>query len=75
MEYRFLGPTGIKVSIISYGTYMFHTQYANPEEGTYDTVKRALELGINYFDTAEAYAAGKAEEDLGKAFKKLKINR
>lgn len=79
MEYRLLGPTGLKVSIVSYGAYMmddhFAKSYSSAEEGTYETVKRALELGINFFDTAEVYAAGQSEVNLGKAFKKLGVKR
>ena len=73
MEYRFLGPTGLKVSIISYGSWMYPPQ--NPEETTYETVKRALELGINFFDTAELYGAGVSETHLGAAFKKIDVKR
>jgi len=54
MEYRFLGPTGIKVSVISFGNWV----NSNTEEAkkmTYDCVKKAWDLGINYFDTAEGY--------------------
>jgi len=75
MEYRLLGPTGLKVSVIGYGAYMVPAHFKNPEEDTYLTVKRALELGINYFDTAEGYASGQSEVDLGKAFKKLNVDR
>jgi len=75
MAYRLLGPTGLKVSVISYGSYFLPTHFANPEEGTYETVKRALEFGINFFDTAEGYVAGQSEIDLGKAFKRLNIKR
>jgi len=79
MEYRNLGPTGLKVSIISYGAYMFQQHFnrtfPNAEEGTYETVKKALELGINFFDTAEVYASGESEINLGKVFKKLGVNR
>jgi len=79
MEYRLLGPTGLKVSIISYGAYTtkdhFEKSFASAEEGTYETVKKALELGINFFDTAETYAASESETNLGKAFKRLGVNR
>lgn len=54
MEYRFLGPTGIKVSVISYGNWV----NSNTEEAkqlTIDCVKKAWDLGINFFDTAEVY--------------------
>jgi len=45
------------------------------EELTHDTVKKALELGVNYFDCAEFYGAGKFETWLGNAFKKLGTKR
>ena len=54
MIYRFLGPTGIKVSAISYGNWL----NSNPKEAqqlTIDCVKTAWDLGINYYDTAEVY--------------------
>ena len=73
MEYRFLGPTGLKVSAISFGSWMYPSP--NAEETTYQTVKRALELGINYFDTAEAYGQGLSETHLGAAFKKIDVKR
>lgn len=41
------------------------------EEINLAIVKKAYESGINYFDTAEIYGAGKAEETLGRAFKTL----
>jgi len=45
------------------------------EELTHDTVKKALELGVNYFDCAEFYGAGKFETYLGNAFRKLGTKR
>jgi len=73
MEYRSLGRTGLKVSRIGFGCYMFPFETA--EKVTHDTVKRALELGINFFDTAEMYASGQSEIDFGKALKKLNVKR
>jgi len=73
MEYRFLGPTGLKVSLISYGSWMF--EHENSQQSTIETVKKALEYGINYFDNAEGYGSGKSETELGVAFKTLKIQR
>lgn len=54
MIYRPLGPTGIKVSVISYGNWL----NSNPKEAqqlTNDCVKVAWDQGINFYDTAEAY--------------------
>lgn len=45
------------------------------EETNIAIIKRAYEAGINFFDTAENYGAGKAEETLGKALKVLNIPR
>ena len=71
MEYRYLGNTGMRVSVISFGN-----MNENANEGLIkDLVQRCLEKGINFFDTAEAYGFGKAEETLGKAFKELKVPR
>lgn len=54
MEYRTLGPTGIKVSVISYGNWVnSNTQQA--KQNTIDCVKLAWDHGINFFDTAEVY--------------------
>jgi len=53
----------------------FSKSFSSPEEGTYQTVKKALELGLNFFDTAEAYGEGESEIDFGKALKKIGVNR
>ena len=71
MEYRYLGNTGIRVSCISYGNM---NENAN-EELIKNLVQKCLEKGINFFDTAEFYGLGKAEETLGKAFKALNVQR
>lgn len=54
MQYRFLGPTGIKVSVISYGNWL-NSDSKDSQELTTQCVKQAWELGINFFDTAESY--------------------
>jgi len=51
MEYRFLGKTGLKVSAIGFGGIPI--QRTGMEEAV-DTIRQALELGINFFDTARA---------------------
>jgi predicted aldo/keto reductase-like oxidoreductase len=65
MPMRNLGRTGLKVSIMGLGG--FHM--ALPEKQDYSTkiVDRALAMGINFFDTADCYMKGRAEERLGKA--------
>ncbi|MBI2358048.1 MAG: aldo/keto reductase [Deltaproteobacteria bacterium] len=72
MQYRFLGRTGLIVSEIGFGcgnnaVLMVHA----PHEQQMQAVRRALELGINYFDTAFAYGSGKSEENLGRILREL----
>ncbi|WP_405460884.1 aldo/keto reductase [Streptomyces sp. NBC_00101] len=69
MRYRTLGRTGIKVSPYCLGTMMFGA-LGNPDHG--DSVRiihKALDAGINFVDTADAYARGESEEIVGKALK------
>ncbi|GLJ48676.1 hypothetical protein SUGI_1026800 [Cryptomeria japonica] len=70
MEYRNLGRTGLKVSRLSYGAWVSFGFQLGVEE-----VKCLLsccrELGVNFFDNAEVYAEGKAEEIMGQAIKEL----
>jgi aryl-alcohol dehydrogenase-like predicted oxidoreductase len=66
MEYRHLGRSGLKVSEIAYGNWITHgSQVA--EEAAVACVRAALDAGITTFDTADVYAAGRAEEVLGRA--------
>ena len=71
MEYRYLGPTGLRVSIVSWGNWVNNAS----DQLTVDSVKFCLEHGINFFDTAEAYGLGRGEISLGKAFKELNVQR
>ncbi|WP_407370599.1 aldo/keto reductase [Carnobacterium sp.] len=75
MEYTKLGNTGVDISRICLGAMSFgdsekwiHKWVLNEEESR-PIIKRALELGINFFDTANIYSIGKSEEILGKALK------
>ena len=65
MEYRHLGRFGVKVSPVCLGTMNFGP-YASEEEA-HAIMDRALELGINFFDTADMYSDGVSEEVLGRA--------
>ena len=58
MEYRYLGNTGLKVSIISLGNWINNED----DSQTLECTKTALENGINYFDTAEIYGLGTGEK-------------
>lgn len=64
MEYRKVGNTGLRVSEIAYGSWLTFANQVELENAK-DLVKKAFDLGINYFDTADAYAAGAAESLLG----------
>ncbi|CDW71944.1 aldo keto reductase family protein [Stylonychia lemnae] len=74
MEYRYLGKTGLKVSIISFGNMVNHWG-DKPQETNDAIVAKCLEYGINFFDSAESYGGGKAEVILGQSFQNLKLNR
>jgi aryl-alcohol dehydrogenase-like predicted oxidoreductase len=74
MEYVRLGNTGLKVSRIclgcmSYGTPNDRWQWALNEEQSRPFFKQALELGINFFDTANVYSTGMSEEITGRALR------
>jgi 1-deoxyxylulose-5-phosphate synthase len=76
MEYVKLGNNGLDVSPICLGCMSFgsaegwvHNPWALNEEDSRAIIKRALDLGINFFDTANAYAYGVSEEILGRALK------
>src|SRR3984893_5725540 len=75
MDYVKLGQTGLKVSRVCLGcmTYGVPDRGAHPwsfdEEKSRPFIKRALELGINFFDTANAYSDGTSEEIVGRALR------
>ena len=68
MEYRAFGRTGLEVSAIGFGCWESAGNYGHFEESEIEAaVQRALDLGINLFDTAEGYGYGQSERILGKA--------
>ncbi|MDE0179794.1 MAG: aldo/keto reductase [Caldilineaceae bacterium] len=68
MEYRAFGRTGLDVSAIGYGCWEIGGGYGHFDEyEVVAAVQRALDLGINLFDTAEGYGYGQSERLLGKA--------
>ena len=68
MHYRQLGRAGVKVSTIGLGSYLTIGD-AIDEQTARDTVNKAVELGINFIDTANAYKRGEAEQMLSKLLK------
>ena len=73
MDYVNLGRTGLKVSRICLGCMSYGTpewrEWVLDEEQSRPFIQRALELGINFFDTADMYSRGASEEVLGRALK------
>ena len=65
MEYRYLGKTGLKVSVLSYGNMISFIGQDDKQKFMNDSVQRCLEHGINFFDTATMYGFGEAETLLG----------
>lgn len=70
MEYRHLGKAGIRVSELSFGSWVtFHTQA--DVDAAVEMMAAAHDYGVNFFDNAEVYAGGKSEEVMGAALKRL----
>lgn len=70
MEYRHLGKTGIQVSELSFGSWVTFSNQLDTQRAI-DCLGEAYNLGVNFFDCAEVYAGGKAEQILGEALKQL----
>jgi len=70
MDYRRLGRSGLKVSELSFGSWV---TYGNQLDGNAarECMAAAWDAGVNFFDNAQVYAAGKSEELMGEALKKL----
>lgn len=69
MDYRNLGRAGVKVSPLCLGTMMFG-EWGNPDHADcIGIIHRALDLGINFIDTANTYSGGESEEIVGKALR------
>jgi len=77
MDYTRLGSSGLRVSRICLGCMSFGSgaDWMLPEAASLSLVRRALELGINFFDTADVYSAGESELILGKALKSFGVKR
>ena len=82
MKYAKLGHSGIEVSRLCLGGMSFGRvqegvghQWLIDQEGTTAVIKRALDLGINFIDTANCYAAGTSEEYIGRALRDLGVKR
>jgi len=72
MEYRTLGKTELKVSVIGFGCWQMGKKWweGTKDEETIPAVNKAIDLGINLFDTADVYGFGHSEKILAKALGK-----
>jgi len=69
MEYRFLGRSGLKVSALSFGSWVTFGKQID-EDIAYDSMKTAYDAGVNFFDNAEVYAGGQSETMMGNVIQK-----
>lgn len=70
MEYRRLGNAGLKVSVLSFGSWVtFHHQLGN--DTALECMQAAWEAGVSFFDNAEVYAGGKSETIMGQVTREL----
>jgi voltage-dependent potassium channel beta subunit len=70
MEYRRLGRSGLKVSALSFGSWVTYGNQLD-NNAARECMAAAYDAGVNFFDNAQVYAAGKSEELMGEALKKL----
>ncbi len=74
MEFRYLGISDIKVSVVGLGTWQFSESWGVTNyEDAKKIVEKAIEVGINFFDTAAVYGKGMSETFLGRALKELGV--
>lgn len=75
METKTLGTSGLEVSRVALGTMGFGNPEWRPwvhgQESAFPVIRRALELGINFFDTADMYSSGESEVVLGNALREF----
>lgn len=69
MEYRFLGRSGLKVSALSFGSWVTFGEQVDTDLA-YNQMKTAYDAGVNFFDNAEAYENGKSETIMGEVIQK-----
>src|SRR5690349_7403575 len=74
MEYRRLGKSGLKLSALSFGSWVTFGNQIDKDVSE-RLMMTAYEAGVNFFDNAEAYARGKSEEVMGKILRKMQWDR
>jgi voltage-dependent potassium channel beta subunit len=70
MEYRRLGRSGLKVSVLSFGSWVTFKSQLDVERAI-ECMDAAYQVGVNFFDNAEAYAGGESERIMGEAIRQL----
>ncbi len=70
MEYRRLGRSGLRVSVLSYGSWVTFRDQLDVDLAT-ECMAAAYEAGVNFFDNAEVYAGGESERIMGEALRRL----
>jgi voltage-dependent potassium channel beta subunit len=74
MEYRYMGRTGLQLSVLSFGSWVtFAKQYMDKDADT--LMSMAYDNGVNFFDNAEVYSRGESEKLMGRVLKKKKWDR
>jgi voltage-dependent potassium channel beta subunit len=71
MQYRQLGRSGLKISEIGLGSWLTYGHREVPDDQARACVRKAMDLGINFIDTADVYASGAAETFLGQELKQF----
>lgn len=69
MKYRNVGKSGLKVSEIAIGSWMTDLQGSEKAAVAEETIRKAYDAGVNFFDCADAYSGGEAEKFLGRVLK------
>ena len=69
MKYRNVGKSGLKVSEIAMGSWMTDLQGSEKAAVAEETIRKAYDAGVNFFDCADAYSGGEAEKFLGRVLK------
>jgi len=77
MEYRRLGRSGLRVSVLSFGSWVTfgNANQLETAQQAAECLSAAKDAGVNFFDNAEAYSAGESERVMGAAFRELGWNR
>ncbi len=74
MEYRRLGSSGLKLSLLSLGSWVTFS-YQMGDDDASECMSAAYDAGVNFFDNAEVYAGGESERIMGRVLRKLEWGR